>query len=297
MNLLFEAFVAVLVALSGVGLGWLCSRLPKAYWMLGYFIPLGLILLYRVAFLYPALAFVPPASWMMMGLRKFALLGFVTTMVLTTPLSSLPRKRDRLLVALFMMVFVFARSVWPFLAPLSDRQQLAHLQTRAGSDGVCLQSTGYTCGPASAVTALRRLGLTGEEGKIALLSNTSSTTGTEPDILAQALTKEYGKAGLTAEYRAFKDIAELRQAGLTLAVVKFGFLVDHFVAVLEVTDTEVVVGDPLNGLDRMTHEDFLKNWRFSGIVLKRPDFDRSIGSSPTNEPGGSGGRLQYPCQI
>jgi ABC-type bacteriocin/lantibiotic exporter with double-glycine peptidase domain len=72
-----------------------------------------------------------------------------------------------------------------------------------------------------------------------------------------------------AKYRAFKDILELRQAGLTLAVVKFGFLVDHFVTVLEVTDAEVIVGDPLEGLDRMTWDEFRKKWRFCGIVLKR----------------------------
>ncbi len=238
--------------------------------MLGYFIPLTLILIYRVALLYPALAFFPPASWMMIGLRKYALLGFVMTMVLTTPLSRLPRKRERFLVGLLMTVLVFVRSVWPFLAPLADRRELVHLQTRADADGVCRQTTGYTCGPASAVTGLRKLGLPGDEGKIALLSYTSSTTGTEPDILADALQKEYRKEGLMAEYRAFKNISELRQAGLTLAVVKFGFLVDHFVTVLEVTDAEVIVGDPLNGLDRMSHDDFLKKWRLSGIVLKRP---------------------------
>jgi ABC-type bacteriocin/lantibiotic exporter with double-glycine peptidase domain len=74
---------------------------------------------------------------------------------------------------------------------------------------------------------------------------------------------------LNADYRAFQDLSELRRAGLTLAVVKFGFLVDHFVTVLDVTDTEVIVGDPLNGLERMSHEDFLKKWRYSGIVLAR----------------------------
>ena len=269
MNLALEAFAAALFAASGALLGHLFSRLPKPWWMLGYFIPLALLLTYRIALFYPALAFVPPASWMMLGLRKYALLGFVATMVLTTPLSRLPRKRDRFLVALLMTVIVLVRSVWPFLAPLTDRRELAQLHTRAGSDGVCLQTTGYTCGPASAVTGLRKLGLPADEGKIAILSYTSSTTGTEPDILAEALQKEYGKDGLTAEYRAFKDISELKQAGLTLAVVKFGFLVDHFVTVLEVTDADVVVGDPLNGLDRISCDEFRKKWRFTGIVLKR----------------------------
>jgi hypothetical protein len=94
-------------------------------------------------------------------------------------------------------------------------------------------------------------------------------TGTEPDILAEVLQQKYGKDGLIAEYRPFKSISELKQAGLTLAVVKYGFMVDHYVTVLEVTDSEVIIGDPLNGLDRMSCEEFRQKWRFVGIVLKR----------------------------
>ena len=68
-------------------------------------------------------------------------------------------------------------------------------------------------------------------------------TGTPPDILAEVLQKQYGKDGLIAEYLAFKNVSELKKAGLTLAVIKFGFMVDHYVTVLKVTDSEVIVGD------------------------------------------------------
>ncbi|MGA2749751.1 MAG: cysteine peptidase family C39 domain-containing protein [Verrucomicrobiota bacterium] len=269
MNLWLEAIAAGLFACAGAVLGRLFSRLSKSYWMLGYFIPLTLLLIYGLAVRFPALAFLPPASWMMMGRTRFAVMGFVATMILTAPLSRLPRKRDRFVVGVLMVVIVFDMSVWPFLAPLFNRHQLEHLHTRIGADGVCRQSTDYTCGPASAVTALRKLGLPGEEGRIAILSYTSSAGGTATDILAEALQDEYRKDGLIAEYRAFKDISELKQAGLTLAVVKFGFMVDHSVTVLGVTDSEVVVGDPLNGLERISHDEFLKKWRFTGVVLKR----------------------------
>jgi hypothetical protein len=57
---------------------------------------------------------------------------------------------------------------------------------RVDGDGVCRQSSHYTCGPASAVTVLRKLGLPAEEGEIAILSHTSALTGTEPDVLAKA---------------------------------------------------------------------------------------------------------------
>jgi predicted double-glycine peptidase len=269
MNLWLEAMGAASFAFAGVLLGYFFSRLPKPYWTFGYFIPLVLVLIYGVAIHFPAMSFTPPISWMMMGRKKFAILGFIAAMVLTTPLSRLPLKRDRIVVSVLMAVIIFFMAVWPFLAPAFNRNQLSQLKTRIGGDGVCLQNTGYTCGPASAVTALRKLGFPAEEGQIAILSFTSSMTGTPPDILAEVLQKQYGKDGLVAEYRAFKNISELKQAGLTLAVIKFGFMVDHYVAVLDVTDSEVVVGDPLNGLDKMSYEEFQQKWRFVGVVLHR----------------------------
>lgn len=269
MNLLLEAMGAASFAFTGVLLGYFFSRLPKSYWTFGYFIPFALVLVYGVAIHFPAMSFTPPISWMMMGRKKFAILGFIAAMVLTTPLSRLPLKRDRVVVSILMAIIIFFMSVWPFLAPAFNRNQLSQLKTRIGGDGVCLQNTGYTCGPASAVTALRKLGFPAEEGQLAILSFTSSMTGTPPDILAEVLQKQYGKDGLTVEYRAFKNISELKQAGLTLAVIKFGFMVDHYVTVLDVTDSEVVVGDPLNGLDKMSYEEFQQKWRFVGVVLKR----------------------------
>jgi predicted double-glycine peptidase len=215
------------------------------------------------------MSFKPPISWMMMGRKKFTILGFIAAMVLTTPLSRLPLKRDRTVISILMAIIIFFMAVWPFLAPAFNRNQLAHLQTHIDGDGICIQTTDYTCGPAAAVTALRKLGLPADEGRLAILSSTSSMTGTPPDILAEVLKKQYGQNGLGVEYRAFKNISELKQAGLTLAVVKFGFMVDHYVTVLEVTDSEVVVGDPISGLRKMSLDDFEGQWRFVGVVLNR----------------------------
>jgi predicted double-glycine peptidase len=264
-----EAFAVALLAVSGVVLGRWFSRLPGKYWLAGYFIPLALVLLYGLGMRDPTWSLVPPISWMMAGRAKFAVIGFIAAMVLTTPLSRLPRRRDRVLVSSFIVVVVLLMSVWPFLAPAFNRSYLAGLQTRIDSDGVCRQSNDYNCGPAAAVTALRRLGLPAEEGEIAILAHTSTAIGTPPDMLAAALQKRYGADGLTAEYRILKDIPELKGAGLVLAIIKFNFFMDHYVAVLDVDDAEILVGDPLNGLTRLSHEEFRKRWRFVGVVLNR----------------------------
>ena len=269
MNPWLESFGVLMLAVAGVLIGWGSSRLRKPYWLIGYCAPLLLILIYGLANHDPALALDPPVSWMMLGRGKFAVIGFVATMILTTPLSRLRFRRERIVVGVLMAVIVGNMSVWPFLAPAFNHKFLAHLQTHIDSDGICRQSTDYTCGPAAAVTGLRRLGLPAGEGEIAILAHTSSAIGTPPDMLADALQEHYGKDGLHAEYRVFRNLDALKRAGLTLAVMKFSFMLDHYVAVLDVRDDSVVVGDPLNGRTVLSLEEFKSRWRHVGVVLYR----------------------------
>ena len=44
---------------------------------------------------------------------------------------------------------------------------------------------------------------------------------------------------------------------------------DHYVAVLDVDDQCVTVGDPLNGKRTMTVAVFARQWRFVGVALRR----------------------------
>jgi hypothetical protein len=210
-----------------------------------------------------------PLRWLGAGRREFAILAFAGTMVLTTPLTRLPRRGQRLAVGVFMGLVVVRLSVLPFLAPAFYLKKLAALVTRVDSDGVCLQSTDYTCGPAAAVTALRRLGLPAEEGELAVRCRTNPFSGTAPDILCEVLQGHYGEQGLRCQYRPFTSIAELKQAGPTLAVMKLTWLVDHYVTVLEVTDQAVVVGDPLSGRVMLSHQEFAARWRKVGVTATR----------------------------
>jgi hypothetical protein len=280
-----EAIAVALLALAGVLLGRWFSRLPRPYWAIGYFIPLLLVILYGLAQHKPALSFVPPVSWLVMGRNKFASIGFISTMVLTTPLSRVRPARARLLISVLMALIVLHMSVWPFLAPAFNRGYLAHLRTRLDPDGICRQSNDYNCGPAAAVTALRRLGFPAEEGEIAILAHTSSATGTPPDVLARALQQRYGNEGLISEFRVFRNLEELRRAGLTLAVIRYTFWIDHYVTVLEVRSDQVIAGDPSLGLVSFSREEFLKKWRFVGVVLKRkqplpPNSILAVGTQP-----------------
>jgi len=275
MNPWLETTGVVLIAVLGFCLGRVFSGLRKPYWLLGYFLPLALIAILVLVRCNNVLRFVQPFCWFAAGRLKFVILSLVVTMGLTVPLSRLPRKCERVLVCILMPVVVTWFSVLPFLVPALIKNHLSNIKTRLNAKGICFQSTNYTCGPAAAVTALGKLGLSADEGEIAILSHTSPVAGTLPACLSSALQKRYGTVGLKCQYRCFDSIEQLRNACPTLVMVRESFLLDHCLAVLEVSDNTITIADPITGTELMSYEQFEKIWRFSGIVLER-DYTQSI---------------------
>jgi hypothetical protein len=269
MNPWLETTGVVLIALFGVFTGRVCSCFRKPYWVLGYILPSVLIASLAMVRFDNTLYFVPPFSWITAGRVRFVVLSLAVSMGLTVPLSRLPYKFEKLIVCLLMAGFVTWFSVLPFLVPALIKGRLSSIQTRFDKNGVCRQTTGYTCGPAAAVTALEKLGIKADEGELAVLSYSSPVIGTLPTCLTSALQNRYAADGLSCRYRHFDSIDQLRNAGVTLAVVRDAFLLDHCIAVLGVSDDEVTVADPVTGARLMPYKQFEKIWRFCGIVLKR----------------------------
>jgi hypothetical protein len=191
VNPWLETVGVILLAFLGAALGRICSRLPRRWWLLGYLVPLAIICMVGLPRLDRGLEFQPPICWFVSGRTLFAIAGFVTTMILVTPLSRLPKPRERRMVGLFAGVFVIYSSVWPFFAPVLNHRFEASFITRFDRNGICEQSTDYNCGPAAAVTALTKLGFLAQEGEIAIMAHTSNAIGTPPDVLCRALQKHY----------------------------------------------------------------------------------------------------------
>lgn len=156
-----------------------------------------------------------------------------------------------------------------FLAPALARTELAGLITSIDGNGVCLQRTEYTCGPAAAVTALRRIGFDAEEGDLALLAHCSMHTGTDPSDLAAAIDERFGIMGARTKSRPLGTLTELQQAGLALTVIKLDETVDHWVVVLKMDDREVHLADPLRGLWAESRADFERVWEHETIRIWR----------------------------
>ena len=269
MNVWFEVIGVICVIVLGGVVGKFAGQLRRPYWLIGYFLPLMVLAIVIAAKFSPSLNFLPPFSWFLAGRIKFVVLALVATVSLITLLPHVSRKYQKILIYSLVTVFVSSLSILPFLGPVLIKNGLSNLTTTVDGSGVCLQSSSYTCGPAAAVTALRQLGLPADEGEIAILSRTIPIVGTLPKCLQSAIQSRYESEGLRSEYRRFSSVGQLKGVGVTLAVMRSTLFSDHCVVVLNVTDNTVEIADPVSGRLSLSYEQFAKDWRFSGIVLRR----------------------------
>jgi hypothetical protein len=269
LNAWTETIFVLAVAFSGILLGRLFSRLRNPYWMYGYFLSFVFMMILIASRFSSFFVFGRPFCWIIAGRARYVLFCLAVTVGLMSPLSRLPRRGQKILTCVFMSIFVIWFSVLPFLVPALIKKSLLNLPTLLDSDGVCLQSTDFTCGPAAAVTALGKMGFQATEGQLAVLAHTSPMAGTMQKCLSNALRSLYEQQGLQCRYRHFDSVDQLKSADVTLVVIKGSFLTDHCVAVLEVSDRAVCIADPSFGKVSMKRADFEKIWRFSGITLNR----------------------------
>jgi hypothetical protein len=269
MQAYLETVGVLAVAILGVLVGKAFSCLKRPYWMGGYFLSLALATLLILPRFYYPLHFLPLFNNLLAGRTRFVILCIAVTIGLVAPLDRLPYRLEQILVCVLMAIVIGWFSVMPFLAPALLRNSHASLRTTINSQGICFQTTDYTCGPAAAVTALTKLGIDADEGNLAILSHSSPIVGTLPQCLADALAKRYANLDLNCKFRPFDSIDQLRDADVTLAIVKDHFLADHCVTVLEVNRDNVVVADPVRGRQELSRKQFTDKWRFSGIAIKR----------------------------
>ncbi|GMU54569.1 MAG: hypothetical protein AMXMBFR33_37150 [Candidatus Xenobia bacterium] len=257
--------LALLVTLASLVCALWAYRLGRTrFWLVGYILPLAIIL--AIGWIRQTNAdFEWPWTIMMSGRREFVLLALSIATLLVTPLSRLPTARNRRAVIILTVILAGYAGVYPFLSPALSRLQIEAMQTRLDADGVCLQNSSYTCGPAAAVTVLRRLGVEADERPLALECGTCPATGTPCDQLAEGIERLYPE--VECRFQRFEQASDMPVD--TLAVVRLGPFVDHYVAVLEVSSDRVVLGDPLDGKRTMSHLELEASWRGLGLVLSR----------------------------
>jgi len=254
--------------LGGV-LGWWVSRRGNWSWLAVYAVGMALVGICVLQSRFPivALRVLPP--WFVAGPHRFPLAAMAIVVVLI-PLGTRLRdagQRRRMVLLLAAMGLVVGG-----IPAVSAERAVAELSTIPDgwfADGVCRQQTDYTCGPAAAATGLRLLGIRTSEAELGILARTSPAEGTSAPVLATVLAQRFAGDGLKVELRRFTDLDSLRKAGLVLVEVHLAPLVNHWICVREVTDHQVVVGDPNSGWHAMSHKEFLASWWKTGVVLVR----------------------------
>ncbi len=265
----WDMLKAILIAAVGVMVGRFCSRAGRTALVLGYVLPLTTLILLTLG---RCGWFGSPKGWLggvFFGQPRFLVLSLMIPVGLMTLLPFLPRRFERIAIVIILLGFIACFSIYPVLAPALIRKDLLQTPNQTDSLGVCLQTRPWTCGPAAAVTALQELGLRAHEGRIATLASSAPVIGTLPWDLCNALDRQYGPQGLHCEFRRFDSLDQLRSAGLTLAIVRGGTLTNHCVAVLGITDHQVLIADPSLGKLHIPIAQFAAEWRHTGITLRR----------------------------
>lgn len=132
-------------------------------------------------------------------------------------------------------------------------------------DGVCPQTTDYTCGASAAATLLAHYGIEASEREMAERCWTNSLTGTDEFCVARGLRQKLAGSGRVVRIRpaTWEELAARTEP--VMVTIKFQFLVDHWVVVFSASDKRVIVGDPLAGKQGYSKTQFLEKWR--GVMV------------------------------
>ena len=143
----------------------------------------------------------------------------------------------------------------------------AQLSGEPNANGMCMQTSQYSCGAAAAATFLAHLDISATEEEMARLCGTSAPIGTDPFSACRGLREKLEGTGHDVEIRRC-DWEGLRQCRMpVMAVVNVGFMLDHWVVVLSVDDKSVVLADPTNGLLHISRDKFMQDWRHILITV------------------------------
>ena len=169
------------------------------------------------------------------------------------------------------LIFVYGlqRNSWLFAAPEVDRKKF----TLVDNNKICLQSTGYTCGPASAVTLLKYWEIVATESEMAALTRTRRFSGVTIDGLARGILRKIQITDLNHPpslkvrliHPGWNDLVKLDVP--FIVSTKLYFMVDHVVVVLKVFEDKVLIADPLSGKTIWPKQEFLERWRGEIIVI------------------------------
>lgn len=247
--------------------GWLGSRLARrspAVWRPAAIACAGLMLFWPMMRLFPARMLHVLGSNVLIFVE---VTGIVIPAAMLLTIASRHVRRDRegrwlyLLLAVCGLYFLRHAS-WMITPGVPD------LGPTRFDGRVCLQSTGYTCVPASLVTLLSAHGIDASETEMARLSHVLVGRGTTDSHAVWALERKLAGRPIEVRYEMMDYRRLLSVPKPCIVPIDWGYFVSHMVPVLAANDDHVVLGDPLTGARVLQKEAFIDQWRGRGIFLR-----------------------------
>lgn len=166
-------------------------------------------------------------------------------------------KRDLLLVLAGLLLVRTATLAW------ESMDGHARLRGRVGADGVCLQTSAYSCGPAAAASLLHLHGVAATEREMAVECATRAGMGGSSEC------------GLMLGLRRMLPGREIRIAVCRyeelpvpcLVSMRINFLFGHALVVEKAGPEGVELIDPASGRTGMTREMFEREWTGAAIYV------------------------------
>ena len=254
---MLSIFGVVVLFVMGLAVGRRVGR--GAWWGVPFTGSLVVVALVLVAHRSMGLSVVAPFSWVIAPDVSPFLMALTIPLLLSTLIVRLRERRKRAAVTVLMLFMASVYSLLPVASPAMAQASLLSARTRFDAHGVCLQTRGYTCGPASAVTCLRTLGVTCDEGPLAIAASTGPLVGTDPLMLQRAINAFAGSAHVHCDYRVAESLEGVHTP--FIATMWIPHVGGHYVAVLDFSANTVTVGDPLTGRCIWDRREFEQDWK------------------------------------
>lgn len=263
--IVYQLIRMVVLVGAGISMGLWFSR-QKRTWVWGYILPVSLSLVFAICCWFPRFAVYPPFSLLLAWPRRLVIMLFGISLLFSTIVPKLPQKTSRKYITFFAGICIVYFST-ALVLPTLLRGRHSNMHNTADKSEVCRQSTPYTCGPASTVSALAHYGIRSEEGTLAILTHCTPLLGTQPEDIVRAVNRHYGDQGIQARRRNFESPAGLPKGVPVIIAIEFSFLIDHFIVAKNLGDGRFLILDPIAGKSFKSGAQLRSIWRGYGVVI------------------------------
>jgi len=261
--------VQLALALAAAGAAPLIARGPAAVWRTVAAVSFVLLLGWPLLRVFPVqtISLLGPE---IVAHTEFTGLAVPAALFFGIVARHVPRPGDaRAIYAVLVLAGVyFVKAGWWMVGP--GVPDLGPGKRSAIDPTLCMQTTDYTCVPASMVTLLTRRGVEATETEMARLAMTEVGSGTTDSRAILALRRKLAGTGMLVTYRQLTAQELISAPKPCLVQLDWGYFISHMVPVLEATAERVTIGDPLAGTRSMFMADFVKQWKGQAIVVEGP---------------------------